>query len=338
MTDAPEGWDAIAAHGPGGHVLQSSAWAAIRERQGWQAEFLRPGGAHALVLWRPLPGGMRFGYCPRGPVASRAQLPDALRGLAAHAKATDGALVLKVDPERTAEEAGAALRAAGFMRGPDIQPVIATLVLPLDRDGPSLLAGFEKDTRWSVRQPEKRGVELYQGTTDEDLGAFYDLYALTGRRAGFITRTATYYRTVWRTLIDAGLATLWLAQHGGAPVAGAMTWHCGDREVYQYGATNDAGRKLYAAYGLLWRCIVEAQTRGAVVFDFGGIPADPGDATDPMHGPYLFKKGFGGTARHWVGAHDAVPRAFAYRAFRLLEPAYTKALQVAGRRGRGSGE
>lgn len=333
MTDSPEGWDAAAVHGQGGHVMQSSHWAAIRERQGWTAEFLRPAGAHALVLWRPLPGGMRFGYCPRGPVASAAQLPDALGALTAHAKATSGALVLKVDPERTAEQAGAALKAAGFRRGPDIQPVIATLVLPLNSAPETLLASFEKDTRWSVRQPEKRGVEIYQGTTDTDLAAFYDLYALTGRRAGFITRTEAYYRTVWRTLIDARLATLWLAEHGGQPVAGAMTWHCGDREVYQYGATNDAGRKVYAASGLLWRCIVEAATRGARTFDFGGIPADPNDPTDPMHGPYLFKKGFAGTVTHWVGAHDAVQRPLAYRAFLLFEPAYTKALQVVRRRG-----
>jgi lipid II:glycine glycyltransferase (peptidoglycan interpeptide bridge formation enzyme) len=281
---------------------------------------------------------MRFGYCPRGPVASDRELPDALGALAAHAKATSGALALKVDPERTSGEAGAALKAAGFRRGPDIQPVIATLVLPLDRTEDELMAGLDKDTRWSVRQPEKRGVMVYQGTSDEDLGVFNDLYALTGRRAGFITRTAAYYRTVWRTLIDAGLATLWLAEHDGRPVAGAMTWHCGDREVYQYGATNDQGRKVYAAYGLLWRCIAEARTRGARSFDFGGIPADPNDATDPMHGPYQFKKGFGGTVTRWVGAHDAVPRGLAYRAFLILEPAYTKALQLARRRPRGGRE
>lgn len=335
MTDAPDGWDDGAARGPGGHVMQSSVWAAIRERQGWRAEFLRPAGAHALVLWRALPGGMRFGYCPRGPVASTAQLPDVLGALSAHAKATAGALVIKVDPELTADAAGPALRAAGFRRGPDIQPVVATLERSLlDGTDDDLMAGLEKDTRWSVRQPEKRGVEIYQGTSDADLNAFYDLYALTGRRAGFITRTATYYRTVWRTLIDAKLATLWLAEHDGAPVAGAMTWHCGDREVYQYGATNDAGRKVYAAYGLLWRCILEARARGARTFDFGGIPADPDDKTDPMHGPYLFKKGFGGAARRWVGAHDTVPRPVAYRAFLALEPVYTRALQLAGRRGR----
>lgn len=337
MTDAPEGWDAVAAHGPGGHVMQSTAWARIREAQGWTAEFLRPAGAHALVLWRPLPGGMRFGYCPRGPIAQPAQLADALRALAAHAKAANGALVLKVDPERTSEDAAAPLRDAGFTRGPDIQPVVATLLLPLARTDDELLAEMEKDTRWSIRQPEKRGVTIYQGTTDEDLDAFYDLYSVTGKRAGFITRTVSYYRTVWRTLIEAGLATLWLAQLDDRPVAGSMAWHCGDRELYMYGATNEAGRKVYAAYGLLWRAITEAKQRGAVTFDFGGIPADPNDASDPMHGPYLFKRGFAGTVTHWVGAHDTVPRSLRYRAFLVAEPLYTRALQLRGGR-RGGGE
>ena len=57
-----------------------------------------------------------------------------------------------------------------------------------------------------------------------------------------------------------------------------------------------------------------------------------------MHGPYLFKKGFGGTVTHWVGAHDAVPRPLAYRAFLLLEPAYTRALQLARPPRRGGGQ
>ena len=334
MTDAPSGWDAAALRGPGGHVMQSSAWAAIRERQGWTAEFLRPAGAHALVLWRPLPGGLRFGYSPRGPVASREQLPDALAALAAHARAMRGTLVLKVDPERTAEDAAGALQTAGFQRGPDIQPVVATLLLSLRGSDDEILAAMDKDTRWSLRQPEKRGVSIYPGTTEGDLDAFYDLYAVTGRRAGFITRSASYYRTVWRTLIEGGLATLWLAEHADRPVAGAMAWHCGDRELYMYGATNDAGRKVYAAYGLLWRAIAEARQRGAATFDFGGIPVDPSDASDPMHGPYLFKKGFGGTVTRWVGAHDSVPLPTLYRAFRIAEPLYTRALQLrAGRRG-----
>lgn len=317
--------------------MQSTAWAGVKAQQGWEAEYLRLGAGPlpcALVLWRTVPGGFRFGYVPRGPVlgTGAGDLETALRGLADHARRAR-ALVLKVDPELESAFAAGPLATSGFRRGPDIQPVCATLVLDLAPEPDALLAGCDKDTRWSTKQGAKRGVTLRRVTSDRDLDAFYGLYAITGRRARFITRTADYYRLSWRTLIDAGLADLWLADAGGAAVAGAMTWHCGERELYMYGASNDAGRKVYAAYALQWHCIMEARARGARTYDFGGIPIDRSDASDTMRGPYLFKKGFGGTVRHFVGAHDSVPRPLLYTAFRLAEPIYTRAVRLAGRRG-----
>lgn len=330
MTEAPAGWDASAVRSPRGHVLQSSAWARIRETQGWRAEFLRFGDPLpvALVLWRSLPLGQELAYVPRGPIADGATLAPALEALARHARER-GALFLKVDPELPPEEAGTALAGAGYSRAPDIQPVLATLELDLTPGTDALFAALEKDTRWSVRQAEKRGVAIREAAADADLRAFYDLYAVTGERARFITRTWEYYRTVWRTLIDAGLATLRLAEHEGAAVAGAMTWHCGEKELYMYGATNEAGRRCFAAYGLVWRSIEAAHAQGSRRFDFGGIPADLEDKSDTMQGPYRFKKGFGGVPVRYVGAHDTVPSALPYRAYRLAEPAYTRALQLA---------
>ncbi len=243
-----------------------------------------------------------------------------------------GAVFLKVDPELVPEFAGEPLREAGLVRSSqDIQPVLATLELDLAPDEESLLSAMDKDTRWSVRQGPKRGVTVREVGDDEGLRAFYDLYALTGRRAAFITRTSDYYLSVWRALIDARLATLRLAYVDGAPVAGAMTWRCGERIVYQTGATNDAARKSHAAYALLWECIIGAKQEGAKRFDLGGIPTDVARKDDPMYGPYLFKRGFGGVVRRWVGAHDAVPRPLAYRAYLLAEPAYTTALRIVGR-------
>lgn len=331
MTDAPAGWDDSAVRSPNGHVLQSSAWGRIRESQGWRAEYLRLGDPLpvALVLWRALPFGQRIAYVPRGPIAG-ADLEPALGRLAEHAR-EHGALFLKVDPEVPDDVATIALRSAGFRRAPDIQPVLATLELDLGPDEDALLAGLDKDTRWSVRQAEKRGVTIRTTGADDDLRAFYDLYAITGGRAGFITRTWEYYRLVWRTLIDEGLATLWLAEHEDSPVAGSMTWRCGDRELYMYGATNEAGRKCFAAYGLLWSAIRDAKGSGRARFDFGGIPADPGDESDTMQGPYRFKKGFGGRPVRYAGAHDVVPRELPYRLYRAWAPAYTRALQLAGR-------
>ncbi len=334
--DAPRGWDDAAARSPWGHVMQSSVWAAVRERQGWRAEYVRIGDELpvALVLWKDAPLGQCIAYVPRGPIVApgdSAGLLRALRRLADLARERR-AVFLKVDPELASEFAGEPLREAGFVRSSqDIQPVLATLELDLGPDEDALLSGMEKDTRWSVRQGPKRGVSVSEVTDDAGLRAFYDLYAQTGRRAEFITRTPDYYRSLWRALIDERLATLRVAYVDGSPVAGAMTWRCGERVVYQTGATNDAARKSHAAYTLLWECIIGAKREGAKRFDFGGIPTDVERKDDPMYGPYLFKRGFGGKVLRWVGAHDAVPRPIVYRSYLLAEPAYTAALRLVGR-------
>jgi len=337
-VQAPAGWDDAAVGSPGGHLLQSSAWATVRASQGWRPEFVRMGDPLplALVLWRDALPGRSIGYVPRGPIVAPgddAGLRTALSRLAQLAR-DRRAIFLKVDPELTPDTAAAPLRDAHFRRGSDIQPVLATLVLDLGGDEAALLAGLDKDTRWSVRQAPKRGVTTREVTDEPSLQAFYELYATTGGRAGFITRTWDYYRAIWGALIGAGHASLRLAYVDGAPVAGAMVWRCGDRALYQTGATNDAGRKSYAAYALLWECIIEAKRAGRRAFDMGGIPLDPERKDDPMYGPYLFKRGFGGEVRRWVGAHDAVPSPVLHRAYRVAEPAYTFALRALGRIGR----
>jgi peptidoglycan pentaglycine glycine transferase (the first glycine) len=334
--EVPRGWDDAAARSPWGHVLQSSVWAAVRERQGWRAEYVRIGDElpAALVLWRDVLAGQRIAYVPRGPIVAPGDSAGLLRALTrlSDLARERHAVFLKVDPELPVEFAGEPLRAAGFVRSSqDIQPVLATLELDLGPDEDALTAALDKDTRWSVKQGPKRGVSVRVVSDDAGLRAFYDLYALTGRRADFITRTPDYYRSVWGALIGARLATLRLAYVDSVPVAGAMTWRCGERVVYQTGATNDAARKSHAAYSLLWECIIGAKREGAKRFDLGGIPTDVERKDDPMYGPYLFKRGFGGVARRWVGAHDAVPRSLAYRAYLLAEPAYTAALRLVGR-------
>jgi len=335
VVNAPAGWDEAAVFSPGGHTLQSSAWAAVRASQGWRPEFLRVGDPLpvALVLWRQAFGGRVIGYVPRGPIippGDLTALTAALERLATLARERN-AIFLKIDPELAPEAASDALRRAGFRRASDIQPVLATLELDLAPDEDAIMAGLEKDTRWSVRQAPKKGVSMRIAGDEAGLRSFYELYATTGGRAGFITRTWDYYRDTWGALIGAGLATLRLADVDGRPVAGAMVWRCGDRALYQTGGTNDAGRRSYAAYALLWESIIEAKRAGRRAFDMGGIPADLERKDDPMYGPYVFKRGFGGVVRRWVGAHDTVPSPLLYRAYGVAEPLYTNALRLVGR-------
>jgi peptidoglycan pentaglycine glycine transferase (the first glycine) len=118
--EAPRGWDDAAARSPWGHVLQSSVWAAVRERQGWWAEYVRVRYELpvALVLWRDVLAGQRIAYVPRGPIVApgdSAGLRRALVRLSDLARER-GAVFLKVDPELAPEFAGEPLREAGFIR------------------------------------------------------------------------------------------------------------------------------------------------------------------------------------------------------------------------------
>src|SRR5437660_12091268 len=101
VTQAPAGWDDAAVRSPGGHVLQSAAWAGIREAQGWEVEFCQFGSPLpvALILWRPLLTRRRFGYVPRGPIiGDDAQVLGALERIAALARERR-AVFVKVDFE-----------------------------------------------------------------------------------------------------------------------------------------------------------------------------------------------------------------------------------------------
>ncbi len=332
-------WDRDAVRSRYGHVLQSEAWGRIRAAQGWEPELLRVGDPLpvALVLWRALPLRQRVAYVPRGPVFDRddpAQLDAALAALARRARQR-GAIFVKVDPEIDIERRDLldVYGRHGFFRSrQDVQPVLATLEVDLSSSEEEILARFDKDTRWSLRTAEKRGVRVAELSDDEALRAVAGLYEETGRRAEFITRTESYYLTVWRTLIDAGHATLFAALVDADVVAGAIVLWCGERALYMYGASGELARKTHAAYALQWHCVRAARARGCARYDLGGIPLRPTES-DPLYGLYLFKKGFGGARREFAGAHDVTASRTRYGLWLAIEPrVYTAIALARGRR------
>lgn len=338
MTDGGA-WDRDAVRSRHGHVLQSDAWGRIRESQGWEAQQLRMGEPLpvALVLWRRLPLGQRLAYVPRGPVFDHevpGQLDLALEQLSDLARER-GAIFLKVDAEISAARRDLleVYARRGFFRSrQEVQPVLATFEVDLARDEDAILAGFDKDTRWSARTAEKRGVRVFELADDDALRQVAGLYQETGQRGEFITRPTDYYLRVWRGLIDAGHATLFGALVEERVVAAAVVFWCGERALYMYGASGEAARKTYAAYALQWHAMRAARSRGSVRYDLGGIPVQPQEQ-DPQYGLYLFKKGFGGERREFAGAHDVTSSRARYALWLALEPRVYTAVAIArGRR------
>lgn len=178
--DALADWDARAVDVPGGHVLQSRAWAEHRRAGGWRPRFVEAGSCRALALVRPWPVlGGGSAYVPRGPVGPSIPWgleegagadPGAGAAVAAALDATtallagDGVDVIAADPEVAADDAGygATLAAAGFRPIPEIQPSRHRMALPLPAggDAAAVLDGVTKATRQRIRRAERDRVTV----------------------------------------------------------------------------------------------------------------------------------------------------------------------------------
>ena len=159
-------WDALAVDRPGGHVLQSRAWAEHRRETGWVPRYLRLGDHRVLALTRRWPfvsGGSA--YVPRGPAPTvDSDALGALLWAVTRALASDGIDVVAADPEVAADDGvwQRWLRRAHFTSIEEIQPSRhrISLPLPVGADDAAVLSGVSKGTRQRIRKAEKQGVAV----------------------------------------------------------------------------------------------------------------------------------------------------------------------------------
>jgi len=321
-----ERWNAFLLE-KGGHLLQSYEWGEFKSRFGWRASrvALEEGGqiiAGAQVLIHDLPLGS-LAYLPRGPVVD-AQEGETLRELWAqlHILARqEGSVFLRLEPDWESGERGHLLKREGFQRAPEsIQPQ-STLAVDIGGDLESILNQMKPKTRYNIRLAERKGVVVREGR-EEDLGAFYELLRITGRRDRFFVHSDRYYLEAWRTFAPRGMGRLLLAFYGDQMLAGLMAFAFGHRAYYLYGASSDEHRGLMPNYLLQWEAIGWAKERGCLVYDLWGIPDEVGRDGEPadfvkrkggLWGVYRFKRGFGGRAVRTVGAFDYVYSPLLYR-------------------------
>ncbi len=366
---ALDGWDAAAVDAPGGHVLQSRAWAEHRAAGGWQPRHLAVGDARALVLvrrWPWLPGGSA--YVPRGPVVpgtpwvagseAGARTGKALAAIAAHLDAA-GIDVLAADPEVAADDGpyAAALAGAGFHAIPEIQPSRhrMALALPADGDAAPVFDGIAKATRQRIRRAERDGVVVVRwdaATSDlegairatEDgaaaLDRFYTLLRATGDRRGFGFAGPAEFTTWWRRALAAGHLVYLEAREkavDGDVLGGLVLYRHGSRLSTQHSADRAERRREHpgAMHLLRWRAIQLAVAERRAEMDLGGVDLAGARRVpvegEPTYGLYEHKRSFGAEWLEMAGAQERVARAWRYTAGR----ATTKLARTLGR---GSGD
>ncbi len=322
-----EEWNQFALSHPRGHLLQSCEWAQFKSRHAWSASrvVVREGGkivAGAQVLFRKV-SFATAAYVPKGPIVDWQDRPlvrtviDGLNRLCRQRKA----VFVRIEPDLPEDpELAQYLCERGFRFGGKVQP-LSTLILDIDRDPDSILAGMKSKTRYNIRLAERKGVRVREASEDE-VSIFYRLSQLTSLRDDFPIHTEEYYQDAYRTFVPAGLARLFLAEYEGEALAGLMAFAFGPSAWYMYGASSNRFRNLMPNHLLQWRAIQWARARGCKTYDFWGIPDEIGqdpslaastpDRSDGLWGVYRFKEGFGGQAVRYLGAYDCVYWALPY--------------------------
>ncbi|MCC6166714.1 MAG: peptidoglycan bridge formation glycyltransferase FemA/FemB family protein [Caldilineaceae bacterium] len=323
----PAEWRATLADLGGAHVLQSWEWGSVKAQTGWQAArwaWYDPAGAPVaaaqLLTRRPADGlPPAVGYIPKGPTLDWSDVKLAEQVLAqieAQARRT-GCLFVKIDPDVEEYADGGIrlrnlLKRRGWRFSADQVQFKNTAWSDLTLGEDALLEQMKSKWRYNIRLAERRGIAVRHGS-EPDLRAFYDLYAETGARDGFLTRPYAYYWTTWITFLRAAAlpenpagGALLLAEHPDEdrPVAGLFLLRYGDTAWYFYGASSERRRRDMPNYLLQWEAMRWARAHGCTRYDWWGAPTDLDDLGDGMQGVWQFKQGFGAEFRRHIGAWD----------------------------------
>lgn len=313
--------DAFVEAHPRGHFMQTSLWGKVKRDWPWTGLILRDGGGRirgtvALLRhdMRHIPGC--FFYAPRGPVFSDGEtFRELILAASAYAR-SEGAYLLRVDPEIPEDDAsfGKLARGMGFLvdRASDFSLFQPRLCYVLDLEGKdekSLEAGYRSSTRRNIHKALRGPLTVRLGGPD-DLPAFCGMMERTGRKNGFAPRSASYFRDL---LCGLGLhARLYLALYEGKPVAGAIAAFYGRTSSFLYGCSEEAGEKLRANELLQWRMQTDAIGTGCYRYDLRGVEG-PADGENPHYGLHNYKKGFGAGLHAYIGQMDLPLRKTTYR-------------------------
>ncbi len=330
-TDADrDDWQAFLERQASGDFLHDWAWAAVAELDGQPPRrFIvsADGGPVAIVAAqaRSLLGGRTFWYVPHGPVldygreGATSLVAATLDGLR-EAGRRERAIAVKIEPRIEAGAAHlAALSGHRLRRTPGTLQVGQTRIVELGADDETLLAGLDKDTRYSVRRAQREGVTVRVVDDGNDLraiDALHQLVGMTQERAGFPMSALERYRTAWSELAGAGRAHILEAVADDQLLASGMLVIEGDRSFYLFsGSRREAAGepKRFASYALQWAMMRLARDRGVRYHDLWGVAPAGAGSDHPWHGVGLFKKGFGGREVVWAGTWDLVLDPTLYR-------------------------
>ena len=313
---------------PHGAFQQSPYWGNVKTE--WDSEIVvtRNGDgeitAGIFILIRKL-GIKSMMYACRGPVcdytdkAVISELMDGVKQVAKKHKAYVFIMdpLVTVDDEKTIslfKECGLTIKEHARFHD-TIQPrynYMLNYIKGMSID--ELMAKMDRDTRYKMRYPNKKGVE-YRNCGLDGLDDFYKIYRETGIRQHFSIRPKEYFEKMLAAFGDR--CRLYMAYYEDKPLCGGVAVQYAGTTSHVYGCSTAEMRNLRPTYGLQYELMKWACEGGCHTYDMQGVAPRPEDGEE-LYRILEFKSNFSGRVIETAGEFKIV-----------FDPLYEKAIDFA---------
>jgi hypothetical protein len=188
------------------------------------------------------------------------------------------------------------LEEEGFRRA---ESKYRTLILDLSPTLEEIRKGLAQKWRNQLNRSEKNGLTITESTDVAQYDKFMGIYRQMMDRKIFDTDVSIdQFHSIQNDLPDSFRMRVFLCEHDGETVAGAVCSAIGNMGIYLLGATNDHGMQAKGSYLLQWHIIQWLKSRGCQIYDLGGI--DP----EANPGVYHFKSGISSKEARQIGTFE----------------------------------
>lgn len=268
ITDQNQ-WDSIVNGSKLNHPLQLWGWGEVKKINSWvPLRIVSEDGIFAAqILLKKLPKlNFYLAYVPRGPLCSAEQLQNYIEDLKKYLK-TKNVLSLRLEPSYSEQEASALKLKSAKNRILMNQ----TLQIDLDQSIDIIKSKMNSSTKNNINKSLKDNTVVSWSEIDNFIDVFYQIYSDTASRAGFKIQKKEYYQAIIDNLkenIDIKVA---IDNKINKPVC--FLWNIfSDNitcELYA-GISMSMPKNSKANYGLKFKAIEDAVSRGSLTYDFNG--------------------------------------------------------------------
>ena len=306
------------------HVIQSWEWGEFRKKMG--IDLVRLGeysgnkltSAYQLTFHSvPFFKNITIGYFPKGPMPTKSMV-NALVDLGAKKKAA----FIKIEPNITINkklETGNKLQSLGLVESKKSLFTKYNFLLDLTKSEEQLLSSMHQKTRYNIRLAQKKGVKVYDSTSDRDFQIYLKLYFETTKRQKYFGHTPQYHQKVWETLKPAKMVQVLIGEYQKKPLVAWLLLNFDDTLYYPYGGSSQEHKDVMASNLVAWEAIRLGKKLNFKTFDMWGALGPDADKNDPWYGFHRFKEGYGGNHVEYIGTYDLILRPRLYTALNLAD-------------------